>query len=48
MNKTLKYVGLLTILPLFTVALTTDYFDEAKAMPNDGNDGIIAADSGSS
>ena len=48
MNKTLKYVGLLTILPLFTVALTTDYFDEANAMPNVGNDGIIADDSGSS
>jgi len=40
MNKTLNNVGLLAILPLFTVALTTDYFDEANAMPNVGNDVI--------
>ena len=32
MNKTLKYVGLFAILPLFTMALTTDYvIEEADA-----------------
>jgi len=30
MNKTLKYFGILAILPLFTVALTIDYFGDAE------------------
>jgi len=48
MNTKLRQIGFLAILPLLTVALTTDYFDEANAMPNEGNDGIIADESGSS
>ena len=32
MNKNLKYLGLLAILPLLTVALTTDYIGEADAV----------------
>jgi len=31
MNKTLKYVGLLAILPLFTVVITTGFVDDAFA-----------------
>ncbi|MFB5631485.1 MAG: hypothetical protein ACE5RN_07840, partial [Nitrosopumilaceae archaeon] len=31
MNSNLKYLGLLAILPLLTVALTTDYISEADA-----------------
>ena len=31
MNKNLKFLGLLAILPLLTVALTTDYISEADA-----------------
>ena len=30
MNKTLKYFGILAILPLFTIALTIDYSSEAE------------------
>ena len=30
MNKTLKYFGILAILPLLTVALTIDYSTEAE------------------
>ncbi len=41
MNKTLKYFGILAILPLMTVSLTTDYFTDAdgtKAVgPKAGN-----------
>ncbi|KKL69038.1 hypothetical protein LCGC14_2118950, partial [marine sediment metagenome] len=37
MNKTLKYLGLLAVLPLFTMALTTDYvIDEADAIKSKG------------
>ena len=36
MNKTFKYVGLLAILPLLTVALTTDYLTDANAIKSKG------------
>jgi len=37
MNKTLKYLGLLAVLPLFTMALTTGYvIDEADAIKSKG------------
>ncbi|MCH8324700.1 MAG: hypothetical protein IH813_06335, partial [Thaumarchaeota archaeon] len=37
MNKTLKYLGLLAVLPLFTMALTTDYvIEEADAIKSKG------------
>ena len=36
MNANLKYLGFLAILPLLTVALTTDYFDEADATKGAG------------
>ncbi|MFB5597642.1 MAG: hypothetical protein ACE5RJ_01310, partial [Nitrosopumilaceae archaeon] len=38
MNKTLKYLGLLAILPLLTVAITTDYTPEAEALKSKGKD----------
>ncbi len=34
MNKVLKYVGLVAILPLFTLALSLDYIDNAEAGPS--------------
>jgi len=37
MNNTLKYIGLLAILPLFTVALTTNYVIEADAEKSEGS-----------
>jgi len=37
MNKTLKYVGLLAILPLFTFALATNYFPEVDATKSQGS-----------
>ena len=36
MNKTLKYLGLLVLLPLFTVALTTNYVSDADAIKAQG------------
>ena len=36
MNKTLKYLGLLVILPLFTVALTTNFVNDADATKAQG------------
>ena len=36
MNKTLKYVGLLAVLPLLTVAFTTNYVLEADALKSKG------------
>jgi hypothetical protein len=36
MNANLKYLGFLAILPLLTVALTTDYIGEAEAAPGAG------------
>jgi len=38
MNNTLKYLGLLAILPLFTIALTTNYVvEEADALKSEGS-----------
>ena len=55
MNKTLKYVGLLAILPLFTVVLTTGFVDDAFAKtskwykaPKICGDKLCSATSGSS
>ena len=31
MNKSLRYIALLAILPLFTAGMTTDYFTDADA-----------------
>ncbi len=39
MNKNLKYLGLLAILPLLTVALTTDYISEADAITKSAGTG---------
>jgi len=37
LNKTLKYLGLLAVLPLFTIALTTNYvIEEADAIKSKG------------
>ncbi len=36
MNKTLKYVGLFAILPLLTVAITTNYVIDADALKGKG------------
>jgi len=36
MNKTLKYLGLLVLLPLFTVALTTNFVNDADAIKSKG------------
>ena len=36
MNRNLKYLGFLAILPLLTVALTTDYIGEADALKSKG------------
>ena len=37
MNKTLKFIGLLAILPLALVALTPDLIADADAARNDAN-----------
>ncbi|MDH3312412.1 MAG: hypothetical protein OEM28_04590 [Nitrosopumilus sp.] len=36
MNKSLKYIALLVILPLFTAGMTTDYFSDANAAKGAG------------
>lgn len=36
MNKSLRYIALLAILPLFTVGMTTDYFSDADAAKGAG------------
>ncbi|QMU53553.1 MAG: hypothetical protein GKS07_00670 [Nitrosopumilus sp.] len=36
MNKSLRYIALLAILPLFTAGLTTDYFSDAEALKSQG------------
>ena len=36
MNKSLRYIALLAILPLFTAGLTTDYFTDAEAIKSQG------------
>ena len=41
MNQKLKYVGLLAILPLFTVALTAEYIGDAYAIKAKGEPGAL-------
>lgn len=36
MNKSLRYIALLAILPLFTTGMTTDYFSDAEALKSQG------------
>ena len=36
MNKSLRYIAILAILPLFTAGLTTDYFTDAEALKGKG------------
>ena len=36
MNKSLRYIALLAILPLFTAGVTTDYFSDAEALKSQG------------
>ena len=36
MNKSLRYIAILAILPLFTAGLTTDYFTDANAIKGQG------------
>ncbi len=36
MNKSLRYIALLAILPLFTAGMTTDYFLDAEALKSQG------------
>ena len=36
MNKSLRYIAILAILPLFTAGLTTDYFTDAEAIKGKG------------
>ena len=36
MNKSLRYIAILAILPLFTAGLTTDYFTDVEALKGEG------------
>jgi hypothetical protein len=36
MNKSLRYIALLAILPLFTAGMTADYFSDAEALKSKG------------
>ena len=36
MNKSLRYIAILAIVPLFTAGLTTDYFTDADALKSKG------------
>ena len=36
MNKSLRYIAILAILPLFTVGLTANYFEDANALKSKG------------
>ena len=36
MNKSLRYIAFLAIIPLFTTGLTTDYFTDAEAYKSQG------------
>ena len=36
MNKSLRYIAFLAIIPLFTAGLTTDYFTDAEAYKSPG------------
>ncbi|EIJ65485.1 hypothetical protein BD31_I0670 [Candidatus Nitrosopumilus salaria BD31] len=38
MNKSLRYIAFLAILPLFTAGLTTNYFTDAEALKSQGTD----------
>ncbi len=40
--KKLKYLGILAILPLLTLALTTDYIGEADAAKAEGSPGTVS------
>lgn len=42
MKRIIKYVGLVSILSLFTVALITDYFIDAEAKKAEENHNIIS------
>lgn len=42
MNQKLKHIGLLAILPLAMMALTSDLFDQAFAQPAEGSHGQIS------
>jgi len=37
MNKSLRYIAILAIIPLFTAGLTTDYFTDAEALKSQGS-----------
>ena len=41
MNQKIKYLGLLVILPMLTVVLTTDYIGEADAKKAEGSPGAV-------
>jgi len=47
MNKSLRYIAILAIIPLFTAGLTTDYFTGAEALKSQGSNapGRVGADS---
>ncbi len=38
MNQKMKYLGLLTIIPLFTIAISSDFIDEAEAKKSYGTE----------
>ena len=38
MNQKMKYLGLLTIIPLFTIAISLDFIDEAEAKKSYGTE----------
>ena len=38
MNQKMKYLGLLTIIPLFTIAISSDFIGEAKAKKSYGSE----------
>ena len=38
MNQKMKYLGLLTIIPLFTIAISSDFIGEAEAKKSYGSE----------
>ena len=38
MNQKMKYLGLLTIIPLFTIVISLDFIDEAEAKKSYGTE----------
>jgi len=38
MNQKIKYLGLLTIIPLFTIAISSDFIGEAEAKKSYGSE----------